>query len=144
MPVATVGPTRSASDSIEMPESASACRAAATIRCAKRSMRRACLRSMYSVGSKPVASQAKWTAKSVESNCVISPAPERPATSASQVDSTSTPSGVTAPRPVITTLRLPFMLPFEFICSHPETAVDEQHLARDERGLVGAEEGYQI
>ena len=25
---------------------------------------------------------------------------------------------------------------------HPQSAVDEQHLARDERGLVGAEEPY--
>ena len=62
IPVAIAAPTRSDSDSIERPESASAWRAAATIRCAKRSMRRACLRSMYSVGSKSFTSQAKWTA----------------------------------------------------------------------------------
>ena len=34
---------------------------AATIRCAKRSMRRVCLRSMKSVASKSFTSQAKWT-----------------------------------------------------------------------------------
>src|SRR5712692_9733685 len=42
--------------------------------------------------------------------------------------------------PVITTLRLPFML--ISVTSHPQAAVHEQHLARDERGLVGAEEAY--
>src|SRR4029453_5264224 len=64
---------RSASVAISSPESASACRAAATIRCAKRSMRRACLRSMYSVGSKPFTSHAKGTAKALEGKARTSP-----------------------------------------------------------------------
>src|SRR5678816_4550334 len=39
------------------------------------------------------------------SNRVMSPTPDRPAIAASQVASTPVPSGVTIPRPVITTLR---------------------------------------
>ena len=46
MPVAIAAPTRSASAAMSRPESCSACRAAPRIRCVKRSMRRACLRSM--------------------------------------------------------------------------------------------------
>ena len=38
------------------------------------------------------------------SNAVIGPTPDRPASSAAQVLSRSSPSGVTAPMPVITTL----------------------------------------
>ena len=110
IPVAIAAPMRAASGSISSPESASAWRAAATIRCAKRSIRRACLNGMYSVASKSFTSQAKWTVNRLESNWVISPAPERPASRPSHVDSTSLPSGVTAPRPVITTLRLPLRL----------------------------------
>jgi len=68
-------------------------------------MRRACLRSIQSVGSKPFTSQAKVTAKALASKWVIGAAPERPAIRFSQVVGTSLPSGVTAPRPVITTLR---------------------------------------
>src|SRR3990170_6840135 len=95
---------------------------------------------MYWTGSKPFTSQAKSTAKPSVSNCVIGPAPDAPAISAAQLDSTSLPSGVTAPRPVMTTLRLPLG---ELNCaSHSEAAVDEEHGARDERGLVGAEEAY--
>ena len=43
------------------PESASACRAAATTICAKRSIRRAVLWSIQSVGSKSFSSQANVT-----------------------------------------------------------------------------------
>src|SRR5262249_58462213 len=39
----------------------------------------------------------------------------------------------------MTTRRLPLL---ELIPSHSQTAVDEQHLARDERSLVGAQEPY--
>ena len=50
MPVAIAAPTRSASFEMSSPESASAWRAAATISCANRSMRRACLWSIQSPG----------------------------------------------------------------------------------------------
>src|ERR687892_2674675 len=137
MPVATATPIRSGSAATSTPESCSAWRAAATIICAKRSMRRACLCSMNSVGSNPFASQAKCVWYAVASNRVISPAADSPASRPAQVVWTSLPSGVTAPRPVTTTLLLPFML-----MSHPQAAVDEEHFARDERGLVRAEEAY--
>src|SRR5581483_4209483 len=75
---------------------------------------------------------------------------------------TSLPSGVTAPSPVITTRRRPFSAPAPAkpapslsvgsveptpmtltpSSSHSQSAVDEQHLAGHERGLVGAEEAY--
>src|SRR5919106_406051 len=137
MPVATATPIRSGSAATSTPESCSAWRAAATIICAKRSMRRACLCSMNSVGSNPFASQAKCVWYAAASNRVISPAADSPASRPAQVVWTSLPSGVTAPMPVTTTLRLPFML-----MSHPQAAVDEEHFARDERGLVRAEEAY--
>ncbi len=61
MPVAIEAPTRSASAPMSSPESCSACRAAATTICAKRSIRRACLRSIQSVGSKSFTSHANVT-----------------------------------------------------------------------------------
>ena len=61
MPVATEAPIRGASAAMSMPESASACRAAASARCVKRSMRRAVLRSIHCSGSKSFTSQAKCT-----------------------------------------------------------------------------------
>ena len=61
MPVATAAPTRSGSDSMEIPLSASAIFAAVSASCENRSMRRARLRSIQSVGSKSFSSHAKWT-----------------------------------------------------------------------------------
>jgi hypothetical protein len=61
MPVATAAPTRSDSAAMEMPLSASAIRAAERASCEKRSMRRACFRSIHVVGSKSFSSHAKWT-----------------------------------------------------------------------------------
>ncbi len=107
MPVAIEAPIRSDSFAMSMPESASACREAATTICAKRSMRRACLRSIHSVGSKSFSSAAKWTGNSLASKCSIGAAPDSPAIRFCHDVSTSLPSGVTMPRPVTTTLRLP-------------------------------------
>src|SRR5437762_1322663 len=137
MPVATDTPVRSVSGSISIPESASAMRAAAMIICAKRSIFRALRLSIHFVGSKSFTSQAKCTANSEESNAWISAAPLLPAVRFSQKVSASLPSGVTAPTPVTTTRLLPFTL-----ISHPQATVDEQHLARDERGLVRAQKAY--
>ena len=61
MPVATAAPTRSGSDSIEIPLSASAIFAAVSASCEKRSMRRARLRSIQPIGSKSFSSHAKCT-----------------------------------------------------------------------------------
>ena len=61
MPVATAAPTRSDSSAIAMPLSRSAMRAAERAICEKRSMRRACLRSIQVVGSKSFSSQANRT-----------------------------------------------------------------------------------
>jgi hypothetical protein len=61
MPVAIDAPARCGAFEMSIPESASACRAAARIICAKRSMRRDALRSIHVVGSKSFSSQAKWT-----------------------------------------------------------------------------------
>src|SRR5215204_3127643 len=59
---------------------------------------------MYCSGSNPLTSQAKRTRWLEGSNLVIGAAPDFPASSPSQVDSTSFPTGVTRPRPVTTTL----------------------------------------
>ena len=61
MPVAIEAPWRSGADATSTPESCSACRAAAMIIWANRSMRRAALRSIQTVGSKSFSSHAKWT-----------------------------------------------------------------------------------
>src|SRR5262245_26414823 len=125
---------------MSMPASLSAIRAAATIRWANRSMRRTSLRSMNWSASNPLTSHANVTPYWLASNCVIGAAPDLPATSASQVVSTSLPRGDRAPTPLITTLRRPLRL-IEG-SSHADAAVDEQHLAGDERGLVCAQEAY--
>jgi hypothetical protein len=106
--VATEAPTRSESFSITIPESNSACRAAATTSCAKRSIRRACLYSIHRVGSNSFASQAKLTGKPLASKALIAPAAERLPIKRSQLVATPLASGVTAPSPVIITLRRPF------------------------------------
>src|SRR4051794_32955974 len=139
MPVATDAPTRSGSLEMSMLESLSAWRAAARIICAKRSIRRAALRSIHTVGSNSFSSQAKWTLYALFewSNCVISAAPDSPASRLRHESSTEFPSGDTHPRPVITTRLRPLLL-----TSHPQAAVDEKNSARDERRLLGAEEAY--
>src|SRR3954447_2027800 len=139
MPVATDAPTRSCSFEMSMPESLSAWRAAARIICAKRSIRRAALRSIHTVGSNSFSSHAKCTLYALFewSNCVISAAPDSPASRLRHESSTEFPSGETHPRPVITTRLRPLLL-----TSHPQAAVDEKNSARDERRLLGAEEAY--
>src|SRR5580765_2799033 len=138
MPVATDAPTRSGSFEMSMPESVSAWRAAARIICAKRSMRRAALRSIHWVGSNSFSSHAKCTLYALFewSNCVISAAPDSPASSRFHESSTEFPSGETHPSPVITTRLRPLLT------SHPQAAVDEKDSAGDERPFVGAEEAY--
>src|SRR5207249_4835423 len=54
---------------------------------------------MYCSGSYPFTSQAKCTGSFSESNRVIGPAPDSPATRAAQVLATSVPTGVTSPIP---------------------------------------------
>ncbi len=56
--------------------------------------------------SKPLTSAAIRTGYSDASNASIQPTPLRPATAASHVDGASSPIGVTAPRPVMTTRRM--------------------------------------
>jgi glycosyltransferase involved in cell wall biosynthesis len=63
------------------------------------------------------------------SNAVIGPAAERPLVTRSQLVATSLANGVTAPSPVTTTLRRP-LAPIN--PSDPQSAVDEEHLARDD------------
>ena len=57
-------------------------------------------------GSKSLTSAATRTGNPLASNERIQSMPLRPATAASQVDGASLPSGVTAPSPVTTTLRI--------------------------------------
>src|SRR2546427_706469 len=60
---------------------------------------------MYGRGSSPFPSRAKCPASFSESNRVIGPAPDSPATRAAQVLATSFPTGVTSPIPVTATRR---------------------------------------
>src|SRR3990170_3744919 len=91
-------PISSAAESI-------AWRAAATASCANRLMRRACLKSIQSFGSKPFTSAAMRTSRWEASNWPIGATPETPATRFDQKVAASLPIGVTAPNPV-TTARL--------------------------------------
>ena len=85
------------------PASSQASCAAATARRTLRSIRRASFGGTSSPGSKPRTSAAIRTGYSEASNASIHPTPLRPDTAESQVDGASSPIGVTAPRPVMTT-----------------------------------------
>src|ERR1700754_1314036 len=111
MPEATATPSRSlSSPESSRPASAQASRAATTANCAVRSRRRALTRSMTSVGS-TAAGAAIWQARFCTQSSVSRLAPERPASSPSQVLDTSPPSGVVAPSPVITTRVFDILVP---------------------------------
>src|SRR5215211_2104669 len=104
MPLPMMTPVRSGDGNFpSSPACVTAWWAAASANCAKRSYRRASLRSMYNRGSNPFTSQANRTDSFSGSNLVIGAAPGVPASSAVQVESTSVPTGVTSPRPVTTT-----------------------------------------
>src|SRR5919201_830880 len=105
-PVAIAVPTRSGSFTVSRPASLSACDAAATPRCVKRSVRRASLRSMYCVASKPFTSPAICVSYGAGSKREMRVMPLRPCVSESQLLATSSPSGVTMPMPVTTTRRV--------------------------------------
>ena len=98
-------PTRSGSLATSSAASASAIRAAATASWVKRSVRPSECRSSHWPGSKSTASQAIRTVWSSVANAVIGAHAPSPASRRFHVVSTSAPSGVTAPRPVITTRR---------------------------------------
>src|SRR5690606_952935 len=79
--------------------------AATSANCAERSRRRACGRGMTSVGSTATGAAIR-TACSAAHSCSRGLTPERPATRPSHVEAASPPSGVVAPIPVTTTVRL--------------------------------------
>ena len=90
---------------LRAPESAHASRAAATARTTLRSSLRASFGPTTASGSNPFTSDAIRTGKSLASNAWIQSMPLLPATAASHVDGASSPSDVTAPRPVTATRR---------------------------------------
>ena len=139
MPVAIDAPMFSGSALTSTPESCSACRAAASTSCTKRSMRRAALRSIQTVGSKSFSSQAKCTGivarvelrdRAGARLAGDERAPGRLEIVSERADHAH--AGDDDAPPAVSV----------FAHLHPQSAVDEQHLARDERGLVGAEEPY--
>src|SRR2546428_5622597 len=88
------------------PESRSACQAACTPNCEKRSVRRISLGDgKAGVGSKFFTSAAICVSKLAASNEVILSTPHLPAIRLVQKASRSLPRGGTTPKPVITTLR---------------------------------------
>src|SRR5947209_17078562 len=89
-----------------IPESRAASIAAATPYWTSRPVLRTSFACMASVGSNPFTSAAMLTGYSLASNLVISTTPLCPATRFDQVVGTSFPTGVTAPRPVITARRI--------------------------------------
>jgi hypothetical protein len=90
---------------ISIPESASACFAAATPMTTLRSVRRAALKSIHLPGSKPSISPATFASYGVTSKRVIGPSPVFPATRFDHTVSTSWPIGLSTPRPVTATRR---------------------------------------
>ena len=98
-------PARARSTSSSPASSHASC-AAATASRTFRSMRRASLAGIKSPISKPVTSAAIRTGYSDASKASIQPTPLRPETAASHVDGASSPMGVTAPSPVMTTRRI--------------------------------------
>src|SRR3954468_1851943 len=103
MPVPNTTAMRSGSTPDSAPlASRQASSAAMTATCWLRSSRRARTRSSCSAGS--LTSRAtSWAGKSLIQSSVIRVTPDRPASSASQVEATSPPRGVVAPSPVTTT-----------------------------------------
>ena len=103
IPLETTTASRSGSTSGD-PASAQASRAATMASCSQRSSRRACTRSSTVAGSTAAgAAICTGSGTSVQSAGSLR-APLRPASSDSQVEATSPPSGVVAPSPVTTTL----------------------------------------
>ena len=86
--------------------SAAASSAAETAKCTSFQVRRTSFAGIAFDGSKSLTSAAMLTGKSVASNDRITSTPLCPATSASQVDRRSFPTGVTAPSPVMATRRI--------------------------------------
>src|SRR3954453_3734268 len=103
MPVPKTTAMRSGGTSSEpAPDSSHASWAATTAACWLRSSRRARTRSRCSTGSLAIRATS-WAGYSLTQSSVMRLIPDRPASNASHVLATSPPSGVVAPRPVMTT-----------------------------------------
>ena len=111
IPEATRTPTSSPIELTSRPESSTASRAAASPRATQREVRRASLGPRWSAGSNPLTSPAIRVGRSDASQSEMGTIPDRPRRQASQLDSTSRPSGVTAPIPVTTTRTRPLRSP---------------------------------
>ena len=111
LPLPITTPMRSSSSADRLrPASSMASAAAATAVCEKRAMRLVSRRSMYLPGSKSGISPATLQGKSVGSARVMGPMPDLPLMRHAQYSSMESPSGVTAPMPVITTRLLPLFI----------------------------------
>ena len=117
---------------MEIPASSNASLEAATANWEKRSILLAVFGSMHAFGSKSFTSAASFALYSVVSNAVIGAIPTFFSFKPFQKDSTSFPIGVTAPKPVTTTLLFMFMSSL-----HCHSAIYTQHLSGDVSGLVG-------
>ena len=103
MPLPMTEPTRVAStlpSCRSSPACSIACAVAPTANWAKRSRRRACLRSTYTVGSNSGDSPAIVVAKPSVSNETMGAMPDLPCSRLFQVDFVSVPTGVIMPTPV--------------------------------------------
>src|SRR5206468_11252163 len=89
--------------------------------------------SIHGAGSKPFTSQANLTIYRVVSKAVIGAAADLAATRLSQLERTPLPNGVTAPKPVITTLRRPYA---PTSARHPSSAVTKEQPAMTTKELL--------
>jgi hypothetical protein len=101
MPDAITTPIRSGSTS-GAPASAQASRAEISANCPERSSRLICGTGSTSDGSTATGAAMRTGSMSTQSSVRVR-TPDRPASMADQVDATSPPNGVVAPRPVTTT-----------------------------------------
>ena len=106
MPLEMMTPQRSRSSfSVTRPLSAMASRAHTTANWVKRPMRLASGLPRWSSGTKPLTSAARDTFMPSVSNWVMGATPHTPSLTACQLSGAVRPTGVMAPRPVMTTLR---------------------------------------
>ncbi len=111
IPVPTMAPQRKGcSFEKSSPLSLTACIAAATANCVKRSIRLLSRRSMYFVTSKFLISPPNFTGYALTSKDSIVEMPLFPSHNAAKSLSADSPNAVTHPKPVITTRRLFIML----------------------------------
>jgi len=128
------------------PDCARASSVATVANWVKRSILRASRVPNKATGSKPLTSAANLVLCALASKWVMGAAPDFPANSASQVSFTLFPTGLTQPKPVITTRVLIRILLDKFLCQTPKgfSREADAHLARKPSGSFGLTKKGQV